>query len=150
MKINYYEDIRYKEPRVDVYYSHADEEVRNLMSFLEKDQIIVGTMEHQLKHIFLNQIYYLEIVDRRCFAYLEKEVYQISYNLKEFADTYGINGFVQTGKSTVVNINHIDRIVPDLNMRMHLLMNNGERLVLNRAYKKSFINYLKKARKEKK
>lgn len=146
MQINYYKNQDVKENRVDVYYSKQDEEISNLMTFLENKQVMMGSRGNSSKPIFPNAIYYLEIVDRRCFAYLEKEVYQIDFSLRLFLETYRINGFVQIGKSTVVNINHIDRIFPDFNMKMHLIMENGERLVLNRAYKKAFIAFLKNVR----
>ena len=146
MRINYYKDLSLKEDRVDVHYRERNEEISNLMSFLENRQVIIGSSEKESKPIFPDRIYYLEIVDRHCFAYLEKEVYQINYSLKSFLESYQINGFVQIGKSTIVNIHHIDRIVPDLNMKMHLMMENEEQLILNRAYKKAFIAYLKDMR----
>lgn len=33
-------------------------------------------------------------------------------------------------------------------MRMHLILENGEQLVLNRAYKKNFMESLKKGRRK--
>lgn len=49
----------------------------------------------------------------------------------------------------MVNLHRIDRIKPDLNMRMHLMMENGEELVVNRAYRKYFMESLKNAGREK-
>lgn len=149
MQINYYKDLNLPDDRVDVYYRIQNEEINALMSVLENRQVIIGTNENGSKPVFPSKIYYLEIVDRRCFAYLEKEVYQIDYSLKSFLEAFQMNGFIQIGKSTIVNIHHIDRIVPDLNMKMNLLMENKEQLILNRAYKKAFIAYLKNMRRNK-
>lgn len=146
MKINYYQDAALSENRIDVYYSEQDTEISELMNFLDAKQIIVGRKDQNIKRIFLREIYYLEIVDRHCFAYLDHEVFQIEYNLRLFLENYAASGFIQIGKSLVVNWHKIDRIKPDLNMHMHLMMENGEELILNRAYRKNFMECLKNVR----
>lgn len=146
MRINYYKDESLQENRIDIYYRYKDEEIQNLITFLESDQVVLAMQDNVTKRIFLQEIYYLEIVDRKCFVYLEKEVYQIETSLKVFLEKYQQAGFMQIGKSTIANINKIEKIVPDINMRMHLVMMNGETLILNRSYKKTFIEYLKEKR----
>ena len=148
MQINYYQDASLLENYVDIHYREQDEEVRSLIAFLDAGQVITGRKEQISKRLFLKDIYYLEIVDRRCFAYLDKDVFQIDYSLKLFLEKYWSSGFVQIGKSLVVNLNRIDKISPDFNMRMHLILENGEQLVLNRAYKKNFMERLKKGRRK--
>ena len=143
MEIHYYQERQREENRVDVYFRQQDEEIQNLMAFLEKEQVVNGMREGETRRIFPNEIYYLEIVDRRCFAYLREEVWQLELSLRSFLEKYEANGFTQIGKSVVTNINKIERIVPDINMRMHLLLENGEKLVVNRSYKKQFMECLK-------
>ena len=74
MQIQYYEKPELSENRVDVFYKEYNEEIESLVAFLEKDQMLIGTQERQTCRIAVSEIYYLEIVDRRCFAYLDKEV----------------------------------------------------------------------------
>lgn len=145
MQIQYYEKPELSENRVDVFYKEYNEEIESLVAFLEKDQMLIGTQERQTCRIAVSEIYYLEIVDRRCFAYLDKEVYQLELNLKSFLEKYEQTGFVQIGKSTIVNIRYVNRIVPDLNMRLNLIMENEEKLIVNRSYKKAFMDCLKRA-----
>lgn len=148
MEINYYQDLQIRDNRVDVYFRQQDEEIQNLMAFLEKEQAVIGMGEGETKRIFPNEIYYLEIVDRRCFAYLREEVWQLELSLRSFLEKYQENGFVQIGKSVIANIGKIERIVPDINMRMHLILQNGEKLVVNRSYKKQFVESLKGGKNE--
>ena len=145
MQIQYHEKPELKENLVEVFYNQYDAEIESLVTFLEKDKIIIGMQEKQTCRIAVPEIYYLEIVDRRCFAYLHNEVYQLELNLKSFLDKWSGDGFVQIGKSTIVNIRHVNRIAPDLNMRLHLIMENEEKLVVNRSYKKLFMDCLKQA-----
>lgn len=143
MQVHYHKDNEIMENRVEMYYNRQDEEIENLMSFLEKEQVLLGCKEKHTKRIYPNEIFYLEIVDRHCFAYLEEEVYQLELSLRSFLEKYQKQGFVQIGKSTIVNAKRINHIIPDMNMRMHLVLENEEKLVVNRSYKKTFMAYLK-------
>ncbi len=145
MQIQYYEKPELEESRVDIFYNEYNEEIESLAAFLEKEQVLLGTKERQTCKFLASEIFYLEIVDRHCFAYLDKEVYQLELNLKSFLEKYEDIGFVQIGKSTIVNIRYVNHIIPDLNMRLNLVMENGEKLIVNRSYKKAFMDGLKKA-----
>lgn len=52
--------------------------------------------------------------------------------MRYFLDNFAVNGFVQIGKSMAVNLYKVDQVKTDLNMRLKLLMDNGEILILNR------------------
>lgn len=145
MQIQYYEKPELEESRVDIFYNEYNEEIESLAAFLEKEQVLLGTKERQTCKFNVSEIYYLEIVDRRCFAYLNTEVYQLELNLKNFLEKYEHMGFIQAGKSIIVNIRYVNRIIPDLNMRLNLEMENGEKLIVNRSYKRAFMDALKKA-----
>ncbi len=116
------------------------------MNYLESYTSILGKKEEEIKPISIGEIFYLEVIERRCYAYLEKEVYQIDYNLKSFQEGFSNNGFVQIGKSMLVNVFKVNHMKTDLNMKMQLIMENGETLVLNRTFKAKFISYLKKVK----
>lgn len=144
MRVQYYEKPELQENQVDIFYNEYNEEIESLASFLEKDRVLIGTQEKQSCKFLISDVYYLEIVDRHCFAYLHKDVYQLELNLKKFLEKYEQAGFVQIGKSTVVNVRYVKRIVPDINMRLNLIMENEEKLVVNRSYKKAFMDGLKR------
>lgn len=144
MKINYYEDKMIEENRVDVFYKVKDRDIIGIMNYFESSEIILGKNKEFTKKILPIDIFYLETVERRCFAYLENEVYQVDFHLRNFQERFGGNGFIQIGKSMIVNVYKIDRIKTDSNMRMRLIMENGEVLVLNRTYKKGFMEYIRK------
>ena len=55
-------------------------------------------------------------------------------------------GFVRVSKSNLVNIYKISQLKPDINMKVYASFDNGERICINRSYKKSFTEYLKKMR----
>lgn len=144
MKINYYQNDTIKENRIEVYYGELDSEIAGVMNYLEACGAIMGRMDKLQRKIFPTEIFYLEVVDRRCYAYLEQGVYQVDYTLKDFQEHFYSNGFIQIGKSMLVNVYKVSHMKTDFNMKMQLMMNNGECLILNRAYKARFISFLKK------
>lgn len=146
MKIHYHHEESIKENRIELYFKEIDSEISAVMTYLESYTSILGKKEEEIKQISIGEIFYLEVIERKCFAYLEKEVYQIDYNLKNFQEGFYSNGFVQIGKSMLVNVFKIDHMKTDLNMKMQLIMENGETLVLNRTFKARFISYLKKVK----
>ena len=52
-------------------------------------------------------------------------------------------GFVRINKSIIVNIHHIEHIIPDINYRYCLYMSDNNVLILNRSYVKMFKAKLK-------
>lgn len=143
MKIQYWKDPSLEEDRVDVHYRQETETIDVIREFFSSFNSIMGKKEDGMHKIHPGGIYYLEVVDRKLFAYQEKEVYQLDYSLRNYLELFGANGFVQIGKSMAVNIYKVNRLKADLNMRLRLQMDNGEVLILNRNYKKAFLEMLK-------
>lgn len=148
MKINQYQDKNLKESYIDIHYKELDEEVQGVIDYCEAFQVIIGRQNNIQKRIVPSELYYCEIVDRKCYAYLKEEVYLIDYSIQRLLDMFSNNGFVRISKAMLVNIYKIDHLKTDLNMRIHIFMDNGEKIILNRAFKKNFMDYLYKLRKE--
>ncbi len=148
MKLNCYQDSSIKETHVDIYYRENDKEVAGIIDYINSCNAIVGQREGISVRIMPSEIFYCETMERRCYAYLEKDVCRIDFSLSGFLERFSRNGFVQISKSMLVNVYKIKQFKTDLNMRLTLYMENGEILILNRAYKKDFMNYLKKMRED--
>ena len=71
-------------------------------------------------------------------------------SLRNLLDSFGDIGFVRISKSAVVNVYKIDHLQGDLNMRVIIFLKNGEKLVMNRGYRKEFFDELEKIRRKNK
>ena len=142
MKIRYQKEPFLKEDYVEIHYREESEKIKAIRTFFDEFQSITGKKENEIYKIHPESIYYLEVVDRKLFAYQEKEVYQLEYSLQHFLECFENSGFVRIGKSTAVNLYKVNQVKADLNMRLRLLMDNKEILILNRTYKKSFLDAL--------
>lgn len=142
MKVNYNRDPLLQEDRVDVNYREESEQIEIIRNFFSSLQSIIGKRDDEVRVLHPGSIYYLEMVDRKLFAYQTKDVYQLDYSMKRFLDCFGANGFTQISKNTIVNLYRVRQVKADLNMRLKLVMDNDEMLILNRTYKKTFLDTL--------
>lgn len=142
LRVNYNRDPALKEDWIDVCYREENEQIEIVRNFFSSLQSITGKKEDEVCVLHPGSIFYLESVDRKLFAYQMQEIYQLDYSMKHFLDCFGGNGFVQISKNTIVNLYRVKEVKTDLNMRLKLVMDNDEMLVLNRTYKKTFLDAL--------
>lgn len=143
MKVNEFQQNDISEDRIDFYYRNKTNEVNEILNFLRKhSQKLIGKAGEKEIIFSLNQVYYFESVDKKTFAYLDQEVVQIEVRLQDLEDAYFAFGFVRVNKSTVLNVYKINSLKPELNMRVTALLDNGERIPINRSYKAKFNLFL--------
>lgn len=147
MKINVYQEPGLKENHVDLHYNQMDEETKAIKQYLSAFAgVIPGKDEETERERMLTpgEILYIEVVDRKTYAYLKDSIWRISYGLQQFMDKFGCEGFIRNNKSMLVNIYHIQELKAQVNMRVNIVMDNGELIILNRSYKNEFYKYLEK------
>lgn len=151
MRVFKYHNCNLEENRIDLYYNELDQETDTIIKFLDLyNKTLLGRNEEETRLIQASDIYYCEIVDRKCFSYLKDSIWQLDVSLQILLNQFSSIGFVRTSKSMVVNIYKIDRLKSDLNMKVNIVLDNGEIVVLNRTYRNQFYKYLEKMREEKK
>lgn len=153
MKLNLYKDKNSTDERVDVYYSNMRPVIRQLIDTVNSDrpQLKGRPADEDLddgEEIILDpkQIYYLDHIERKLFAYTRDGVYRVMDTLASCEEMLWNYGFVRVSKSNLINIYKITQLKPDLNMKVYASFDNGERICINRSYKKSFTEYLQRMR----
>ncbi|MBQ9929130.1 MAG: LytTR family transcriptional regulator [Lachnospiraceae bacterium] len=133
---------------LEIHYKNINKETQDFINYLESKDVLMGRNETESCLIKPDDIYYCEIVDRKCYAYLRQEVWKLEEGLAELTERYEAHGFVRISKSMVVNIHKVKRIEADLNMRMRLVLLNEEMIVMSRSYRNDFYKQLKCSRME--
>lgn len=133
---------------LEIHYGKMNKETQDIITYLETQNVLVGKNETESRLIKPNEIYYCEIVDRKCYAYLREEVWKLEEGLAELTERYEMHGFVRISKSMVVNVYKVKKIEADYNMRMKLVLLNEETVVMSRSYRNDFIRKLKRIRTE--
>lgn len=153
MKLNLYEDKNNKDEHVDVYYSQMRPAIKQIIDTVSADRpSLCGRPADEDQddgiEVILDpkDIYYMDFVDRKLFAYTKDGVFRLSSTLSNCEEMLWNYGFVRVSKSNLINIYKIKQLKPDVNMKVYASFDNGDRICINRSYKKSFNEYLLKMR----
>ena len=153
MKLNLYEDKNTSNEHVDVYYTNMRPVIRQIIDTVnsERPSLQGRPADEDMddgEEILLDprEIYYLDHIDRKLFAYTKNGVFRVMNTLAACEEMLWNYGFVRVSKSNLINIYKIKQLKPDLNMKVYASFDNGERICINRSYKKSFNEYLQRMR----
>lgn len=119
-------------------HKHNDtiEDIKNNIE--NSDIYLIGTNEKEQIRVKPKDILYIESVDKRTYFYLTDMILEANYRLYELEKSLNNHTFFRCSKSTIVNINHIYKIVPMLNRNLMLTMYNNEKIILSRRKRKDF------------
>ena len=150
MKLNLFEDKNIKEEHVDLYYSNMRPVISQIIDTVnsERPSFSGRPADEDLddwEETILDpeDIYYF---DRIRFAYTETGVFRLMNTLASCEEMLLNYGFVRVSKSNLINIYKIKQLKPDINMKVYAFFDNGERICINRSYKKAFNEYLQRMR----
>ena len=153
MKLNLYEQKNNEKEHVDVYYSQMRPVIKQIIDTVSADRpSLRGRSADEDRddgfEIILDpkDIYYMDFVDRKLFAYTKDGIFRLQNTLSSCEEILWNYGFVRVSKSNLINIYKIKLLKPDVNMKVYASFDNGDRICINRSYKKSFNEYLLKMR----
>lgn len=82
----------------------------------------------------LEEIYYIESLERKTFVYTENQVYRSSKKLYQLLEELASFGFVQISKSCLLNVNVLQHVKTLFNSRLEATLKNGEKVIIARTY----------------
>ncbi len=122
----------------------VNSEVLEIKSLLEsRYNKILGIMEGEKYFLKPSEIYYIEYVDSKTFAYTKDKIYSISYSLEKLEEFLGGQGFFRCSKSMILNINYVEKFKSSMGNRIIATLDNGENVIISRHYAKILRAYLK-------
>ncbi len=115
---------------------------KRLTPDVEKILASLRMINHQLtvkkdgEILFLDiaQIIYIESIDRKCFIYTRKDVYESDYRLYELEGQLEEYGFLRVSKSFLIHLQDIQSLRADINRRIRITMAGGEQIIASRQY----------------
>lgn len=115
--------------------SKRDAFVERLVAALQIiDQEIMVMHEGNITALNLEEILYIESVDRKCFLYTADQVYESCNKLYELEQQLAQYFFVRINKSCIVNLKNINSIKTYINRRLLITLSNEEQLIVSRQY----------------
>lgn len=135
MKINVEIIDKKKEEQLLIECYEVTQQIDEIINFVKsRDTSLTAYCDSQIHFVYLKDIYYIEAVDNKVFAYLENKVYELKIKLYEFEELYGERNFFRCSKSIIVNLMKIEYIKPALNGRFMATLNNSEKVIISRQY----------------
>lgn len=111
------------------------ETVKQIKEHVESmDSFIIGLEDQKSVRIPLHDIYYVESVDNKTFAYLNKRVITLEIKLYQFEEMAQEKGFIRISKSIVLNLHTVENAKSALNGRIILELDNAEKVMVTRHY----------------
>ena len=80
------------------------------------------------------QVIYIESIDRKCFVYTAKEIYESDFKLYELEKRLEEYGFFRVSKSCLIHLQNIQSLKADINRKVRVTMSNGEQIMASRQY----------------
>jgi len=135
--INQQSDIA--ETEITINCRQINPEIEKIISLLRvMDLKLTGMKDNQTYILDAAKILYIDTVDKKTFFYTKTEIYETTLKLYELEEQLSINDFLRANKSCIINFNQIKSIKADLDGKLLVTMNNGEKLFISRQYAASF------------
>ncbi len=132
------------EDEVIVKYLEKTSEIERIVNLLRAgDRRLTGWQDKVQTVLALQDILYFESVDNRTFAYTGSSVYRVDYTLAELEILFADNGFFRCSKSMILQINQIKSLQSLSGNRIDAQLENGEHVIISRAYAVGFRRKLK-------
>ena len=82
----------------------------------------------------MEAILYIESVDKRTFIYTESRVLMTDKRLYELEELLDGKDFFRCSKSTIIHLNKIVKLKPEITRNILATLSNGENIVISRRY----------------
>ena len=118
---------------VEIHCREITSETERLERYIRRfDERIIGSSEGQAQTIAVEQILYIEAVDKKTFLYTPGNVYETDKKLYELEEMLDGKTFFRCSKSVIVNLNKITKLKPEVTRNILATLTNGEVVVISR------------------
>ncbi|MBO4309575.1 MAG: LytTR family transcriptional regulator [Lachnospiraceae bacterium] len=135
MKIDILKDQNEEKIYVEIHCKDVTDEVSRLERHLKRfNSFIPASDNGEIVNVDLNDILYIESVDKKTFIYTDNRVLLTEKRLYEFEETLDEKDFFRCSKSTIININKVNKLKPEITRNILATLSNGEVVVVSRRY----------------
>ena len=92
------------------------------------------TKEQETHIIDVEEIIYIEAIDRKTFVYTSKDYYESKLKLYEMEERLMQCGFFRVSKSCLVQLKYIKSLKSDVDRKIRLTLQSGEQIMVSRQY----------------
>ena len=120
---------------VEIHCSEVTPETERLARYIGRfDERITATSKDQTYNIPVEEILYIESVDKKTFIYTSGNILQTEKRLYELEEILDEKMFFRCSKSVIANLSKITRLKPEVTRNILATLSNGEVIVISRRY----------------
>lgn len=139
MKIHIIQDDNALEPEVIITCREITEDIQRAITAIRSiDCRLTGIKDGQTFILQPAEVVYIDTADKRTFIYTAKDVYETQLRLYELEEQLPKADFFRANKSCIIGMRHIRSIKADIDGRLLLTMDSGEKLWVSRQYAAEF------------
>lgn len=110
-------------------------EIEKILATLRMiDQQLMVEKEQETYILDVTKIMYIEAMERKTFVYTKDDCFESKLKLYEMEQRLEESGFFRASKSCLVQIRRIKSLKADMDRKLKLTLENGERLIVSRQY----------------
>ena len=145
MKLTINQNMEIEEEEIIINCAYVDERMQRLIDCVRQFTFALeGEAEGKVYQIPVEEIYYIESVDRKTFLYDRKCAYQSRQTLIALEQKLRHTTFQRISKNCLMNTAQLKCVEPYVNHRMRAELKNGERLLISRNYIESLKEKIRK------
>ena len=135
MKISINIDEALTDTEINVSCSRLTPEIEKLLATLRMlDEQLTVTKDGETFIIDVAKIVYIESVDRKTFVYTKNDVFESKLRLYEVEEKLCESGFFRASKSCIIQLRYIRSLRADIDRRIRVTLENGEKIMVSRQY----------------
>ena len=139
MKLQIIYDDSAQEPKITVICRELSAELQRAIASLQAaDRRLTGVKDGQTFLLPPEEVVYIDTADKHMFIYTSGEVYETQLRLYELEKQLPPSDFFRANKSCIVGIRHIRSLKADIDGRLLLTMDSGDKLWVSRQYAAEF------------
>jgi DNA-binding LytR/AlgR family response regulator len=135
MRVEIKEDQTIESTYVEIKCREVTKEVSRLKTYIDNFRLGISAIEDGETHIVaLEQILYIESVDKRTYIYTDSKVLETDKRLYELEELLDSRDFFRCSKSVIINLNKVTKLKPEITRNILVTLSNGEVVVVSRRY----------------
>ena len=135
MKVEIKQDPKTQSVFVEIHCREVTPEVARLERHVRRFGTSLSATENGERfNIPIDSILYIESVDKRTFIYTDSQTLMSEKRLYELEEILDPRDFFRCAKSTILHLNKVERLKPEITRNILATLVNGERVVVSRRY----------------
>ena len=149
MKLTTLKDITLDDDYVDIRYRELTPEIQRIFQLCENaNSVLLCEKNSTMYKVDINDVLYIEAVDRKTCVYTENDVFIISTTLTQLEKSLNQQHFIRISRMALLNIYKVKSISNGINFRLTAEMINDEKVVINRSFRRVLLEAIQELAKE--